>query len=68
MQNKIHVLCKKHIKKIYNAGGGGGIRKNMKNDYKLYYTLLSFREFLHFSTQKESILLLQLILDSEVLY
>ena len=41
----------------------------MKNEYKLCYTLLSFREFLHFFfTQKESILLLQLILDSEVLY
>ena len=24
MQNKIHVLCKKTFKKIYNAGGGGG--------------------------------------------
>ena len=40
----------------------------MKNEYKLCYNLLSFREFLHFFTQKESILLLQLILDSEVLY
>ena len=39
----------------------------MKNGYKLYYTLLSFGEFLHFFTQKESILLLQLIFDSEVL-
>ena len=43
------------------------IRKNMKNGYKLYYTLLSFRGFLQIFTQKESILLIQLILDREVL-
>ena len=34
----------------------------MKNEYKLYYTLLSFRGFLQFFTKKESI-----ILDREVL-
>ena len=39
----------------------------MKNGYKLYYTQSSFRGFLHFFSQKECILLLQLILDSEVL-
>ena len=35
----------------------------MKNEYKLYYTLLSFRGFLQFFTKKESI-----ILDREVLH
>ena len=39
----------------------------MKNGYKLYYTLLSFRGFLQIFTLKESILLIQLILDREVL-
>ena len=39
----------------------------MKNGYKLYYTLLSFRGFLQIFTCKESILLIQLILDREVL-
>ena len=39
----------------------------MKNGYKLYYTLLSFRGFLQIFNYKESILLIQLILDREVL-
>ena len=38
----------------------------MKNGYKLYYTLLGFRGFLHFLTWKENILLIQLILGREV--
>ena len=34
----------------------------MKNEYKLYYTLLSFRGFLQFFTKKESIILYREVL------
>ena len=37
----------------------------MKNGYKLYYYSIKLSRILHFFSQKECILLLQFILDSE---
>ena len=43
MQNKIHVLCKKTYKEIYNAGGrGGGFRLQLLN--LLLQNRLSFQD------------------------